>query len=448
MSTLAEKLAGSVSLKAAVIGALVLVMLIPVAMVEGVIHDRQAVHDYARSDVMQSWGERQLVLGPLLILPFSERHINRDGEEYSTRRDIVLLPEELSFTTHVEPEIRHRGLHKVPIYRATVAVAGSFPAPDLVRLGLTEADLLYDEAVIVLSLNDTQGIAETPQIRLGASPATFEPGGPTITASMPRAIEAPAIGLNVDASTGFSMTLSLRGSESLSFTSYADTTRVEITSDWPDPGFFGHYLPDTREIGDDGFSAQWTISGLGREVPSQYVTRSDVSLKPSDSAFGVNFYMPVSMYQVTLRATSYAVLIIGLTFVAYFLIETMAELRLHPLQYVLVGFANALFYLLLISFAEHTGFGPAYLISAAASTSLIAGYSSAVLGARLRGAIMAAVLTGIYGLLYMTLNAETFALLGGAIGLWATLAFIMYFTRRIDWYKQGSAKAEAKTERD
>ncbi len=441
MSVLGEKLAGSVSVKAAVIGVLVLVMLIPVAMIEGVIYDRQVVHDYARDDIMQSWGEQQLILGPILILPISTRHLNQEGQEYFTRREIVLLPEELVFSTHVDPEIRHRGLHKVPIYRAAVNVSGSFPVPDLERLGVTDAELLYAEATVVLSLKDPQGIPESPQIRIGETTATFEPGGPAMAQTMPRSIEAPAAGLNADASTPFSMTLSLRGSESLSFVPYADTTRVEVSSDWPDPGFFGHYLPDSREISDDGFSAHWTISGLGREVPSQYVTRTSISLIPSASEFGVNFYIPVSMYQVTLRATGYAVLIIGLTFVAYFLIEMMTELRLHPLQYVLVGFANALFYLLLISFAEHVGFGLAYLISAVASTSLIAGYSSAILRARLRGAVMAAVLIAVYGLLYITLNAETFALLGGAIGLWATLAFIMYVTRRFDWYQQGTVEA-------
>ncbi len=439
MSVLGDKLKGSVSLKAAVIGTLVLIMLIPVAMVEGIVYDRQNVHDYARRDIMRSWGEEQLVLGPLLILPFLERHTNQDGEEYTTRRELVLLPEELEYASRVDPEIRHRGLHKVPIYRATVDVSGSFPAPEVERLGISEAELLYDEAIVVFSLNDTQGIAETPRITMAESTTAFEPGGPTLAANMQRAVAAPANGLQAQDSTPFSIALSLRGSETLSFVPYADTTRVEITSDWPDPGFFGHYLPDTRQISDEGFSAQWTISGLGREVPSQYISRSSIALDPSASAFGVNFYMPVSMYQVTLRATSYAVLIIGLTFVAYFLIEMMTGLAVHPLQYVLVGFANALFYLLLISFAEHVGFGLAYLISAAGSTSLIAGYSSAVLGARRRGGIMAGVLTAIYGLLYITLNAETYALLGGAIGLWITLALIMYLTRGIDWYSQGKA---------
>ncbi len=434
MSLLGEKLKGSVSLKAGVIGALVLIMLIPVAMVEDIVYDRQSVHNYARQDIMASWGEQQLILGPILIVPFRETHVNRNGEEVYTYGEIVILPDELSYSTSVDPELRHRGLHKVPIYRARVDVSGSFPAPRLDRLGLAGADRELLEAKVVLSLSETQGIAETPEIRFGASNAIFEPGGPTMAAGMPPAIVAPVGAIPGESSTSFSTTLSLRGSESLSFLPYADTTRVEITSDWPDPGFFGHYLPDSREISGDGFSAQWTISGLGREIPSQYVSLSSVEPNPLASAFGVNFYMPVSMYQVTLRATSYAVLIIGLTFVAYFLIEVMSKMQLHPLQYILVGFANALFYLLLVSFSEHLGFGFAYLISAIASTSLIPGYSSAILGARHFGALMAAVLFAIYGLLYTTLNAKTFALLGGSIGLWVTLALIMYLTRRIDWY--------------
>lgn len=441
MTEFREKLAGSVSLKAAIIGALVLVMLIPVEMIEGVVHDRQNVHDFARRDIMASWGERQLVLGPILVLPFRERHLNQDGEEYFSRREIFVLPEELSFTTRVDPEILHRGLHEVPIYRAAIDVAGRFPALDLTRLGLTEAEIEYGDAKIVLSLSDTRGIAETPRIRIGETRAAFEPGGPALAASLPPAVVARVAGLQPESATPFSMTLSVRGSESLSFVPYADTTSVAVTSGWPDPGFFGHYLPETREISGRGFAARWTISGFGREIPSQYISRSSIVLDPSASAFGVNFYMPVSLYQVTLRATSYAVLIIGLTFVACFLTEVLAGLRLHPLQYVLIGFANALFYLLLISFAEHIGFGLAYLISAAASTGLIAGYSSAVLGAPRRGALMAAVLSGIYGLLYITLNAETYALLGGATGLWATLALIMYLTRRIDWYRQSESRS-------
>ena len=144
--------------------------------------------------------------------------------------------------------------------------------------------------------------------------------------------------------------------------------------------------------------------------------------------------MPVSIYQLMFRAVRYAVLFIALTFVAYFLFEIMAKLRLHPLQYLLVGFANAMFFLLLLSLAEHIGFGAAYVVSASASVALITGYSTSILGSISRGSVMAGALALLYAFLYMTLKAETYALLAGAIGLWVTLATIMYVTRRIDWY--------------
>jgi len=153
--------------------------------------------------------------------------------------------------------------------------------------------------------------------------------------------------------------------------------------------------------------------------------------------------MPVGLYRLTLRATKYAVLFIGLTFVAYFLFETIAGLRLHPLQYLLIGLSNCLFYLLLISLAEHAGFGWAYLVSCLASCGLIVGYSYSVLGTRLRAATIAIVLALLYAFLFMTLKAESYAMLAGSIGLWASLALIMYLTRRIDWYRSSEKSPQS-----
>ena len=154
------------------------------------------------------------------------------------------------------------------------------------------------------------------------------------------------------------------------------------------------------------------------------------------SAFGVDFFVPVGLYQLTTRATKYAILFIGLTFVGYFLFEVIAGLRLHPLQYLLVGLANTLFYLLLLSLAEHIGFGLAYLTSALASAGLITGYSLSVLGMRTRALLMMAILAILYSLLYLILSAENYAMRAGAIGLWITLGLIMYLTRQINWVDQ------------
>ncbi len=237
--------------------------------------------------------------------------------------------------------------------------------------------------------------------------------------------------------TGPILVLQLNGADSLRISPLGDTTKVTMNSTWPSPSFVGNYLPEHREVSDSGFSAAWQVSSLGRSLPSQWTGKTAIKGNKQQMSFGVDFYQPVSLYRLSLRAAKCAVLFIGLTFVAYFLFEVMAGLRLHPLQYLLVGFANALFYLLLLSLAEHIGFGWAYLASSGASISLVAGYSVAILGRESRGLLMAIILAGLYSFLYMTLKAETYALLAGALGLWITLAIIMFLTRRIDWYAQG-----------
>jgi inner membrane protein len=195
----------------------------------------------------------------------------------------------------------------------------------------------------------------------------------------------------------------------------------------------GAYLPLTREVNEGGFTATWEIPDLGRNIPRSWLDGELREITTDQSAFGVEIFVPVGLYQLSLRATSYAVLFIGLTFVAFFLFEILLGLRLHLLQYLLIGFANSLFYLLLLSLAEHIGFGVAYMISTIASCSLIVAYSVSVLRVRRRSGLMALILAGLYGFLYVTLKAESYALLVGSIGLWIVLATIMFLTRRIDW---------------
>ena len=431
----------SVSVKTLVIGGLVLVLLIPVTMIKGVIHDRESVHRQARWDIMRSWGQEQVIAGPVLIIPYSLRHIDSNGNEYVTDSRLYVLPESLDIQTDISPEVRYRGLHEVPIYSSAIKLAGQFSDPDLDLLGIGSARLHWKKASIALFVSDARAIAVTPVIDINGASLRFEASGQALFVDMVPPIIAPAAASLAAVNTGkalrFVTTLSVNGSDSLQFVPLGDTTRVSMSSDWPSPSFLGNYLPKTREISEDGFTADWQISSLGRALPSQWVDRDAQMPNAYNSAFGVSFFMPVSLYQLTLRATKYAVLFIGLPFVAYFLFEIMAGLRLHPLQYLLVGFANATFYLLLLSLSEHIGFGWAYLASAASSAILITSYSAAILDGAGRGLMIAAVLSGLYVFLYMTLKAENYALLAGAAGLWAALAIGMYLTLRIDWYAQG-----------
>jgi inner membrane protein len=218
--------------------------------------------------------------------------------------------------------------------------------------------------------------------------------------------------------------------------------------------WFGGHLPEKREVSTEGFQATWRVSSLGRALPSRWTSHSPekgatpisaFNLNPYagndgpiNSAFGVNLFVPIGPYKLTDRATKYAVLFIGLTFVAYFLFEVLLKLELHALQYLLVGFANALFYLLLLSLAEHIDFGWSYLVSAMGSAGLVAAYSSSILGSWRQTSLVVAMLAGLYGFLYLTLNAESYAMLAGSVGLWMILGLVMYLTRGIDWYQWGS----------
>jgi inner membrane protein len=288
-----------------------------------------------------------------------------------------------------------------------------------------------------MAVSDARAITEIPSVSLADADIRFVPGGVQVHGFPPQVV-AP-IGRNIDAeklrqALPFTINLELNGSESLQFLPAGDTTSVELRSSWPSPSFSGNYLPEARDITAEGFRASWRVSSIGRELPSMWTGAAGAAGASHESYFGVDLYMPLSVYRLTERATKYGVLFLGLTFVTYFLFEVVAGLRLHPLQYLLVGFANSLFYLLLLSLAEHIGFGLAYLVSCLGSCGLIIGYSWSVLGSRGSAAIMSAVLLLLYSFLYMTLKAESFALLAGTIGLWVSLAATMYLTRRIDWY--------------
>jgi inner membrane protein len=243
------------------------------------------------------------------------------------------------------------------------------------------------------------------------------------------------------------MALNIKGSESLSFLPLGDTTRASIESAWPSPSFSGNYLPNAREVTDGGFNADWKISSIGRSLPSRWTKGSGAATSTKSGAFGVDLYMPIGVYRLTMRAATYGVLFVVLTFVSYFMFEVVVGLKLHPLQYLMVGLANVIFFLLLISLAEHIGFGWSYISSAFASSGLIVGYSYSVLGQRSQAMIVGGVLFVLYCFLYMTLKAETYALLAGSIGLWAALALIMYLTRRIDWYKTSGVPSEDRHDR-
>lgn len=435
----------SATLKVAIIGLLVIVLLIPIAMIGGVVNDRNEVAESARFDISRSWGGSQLVTGPLIHLLYTEEKRKSDGTTLKSDHSIFLLAETLQFESSIDTQLRRRGIYEVPVYDATVKMVGQFDLHRIRDFVIPENEIHWDSAVLLFGMSDASTVASKPTLKSG----DFEDDFDSTAVSLPRL--PPLLGVSIgdvlidriDATKfEFAIEFIISGSELLEFLPLADDSKVMATSNWHSPSFVGRRLPGAHEISDEGFEATWNTTSLGRSLPTIWGDGRYVFEHAADGAFGVRLVQPVGLYQLMHRAMNYAVLFIGLTFITYFMMEIISGARLHPLQYLMVGFANALFYLLLLSFAEHFGFGPAYIASALSCSVLIVGYSRSVLPHRRQAVAMACVLLALYLYLYMTLQAEKYALVAGSIGLWVVLGTVMYLTRRIDWYAMRGGTAD------
>jgi inner membrane protein len=211
-----------------------------------------------------------------------------------------------------------------------------------------------------------------------------------------------------------------------------------LKSNWPDPGFRGAFLPAERSVRPDGFDAKWKVSYYGRDYPQSWTSRTGnerfTTQAVSNSLFGAQFLSILDAYRYVERSIKYGVLFLVLVFTAFFLFEVTARQKIHPFQYLMVGAALCLFYLLLLSISEFIGFSWAYLVAAVASTLLITWYCRFFLGGGVRAFMIGTGLAGVYLFLYITLRQQDYALLMGAIALFVVLAIVMYVTRKVDWY--------------
>ena len=431
MPSALKSLSGSVTGKVLFIGLLIMILLLPLGMIEGVVHERARRYGEARDDIARSWGQAQTIGGPILVVPFTyAQYANAQASG-----ELYVLPERLEYSGSVDVEGRRRGIYEVPVYTTQFRVSGRFP-PVVLENEYSDVRILWDQAAIALPITDARAVREPIVLASGNGTTVFEAGGARVPGFGPQLV-APyaALGLGAsEAPQAFSYDLVLGGTGALRFLPLGDETRIVTTSNWASPSFVGAFLPAERTVDGGGFTAEWRVLDLGRGYPSRWKRGEAPPQSVDASAFGAELITPVGIHEAALRATKYGVLILGFTFMAYFLFELFAALRLHALQYLLIGLANCVFYLLLLALAEHVGFGPAYAASAVASTALITGYSGAILSSLRRAAPIGALLTALYGYLYVTLKAEDYALSFGALGVFIVLAAFMYLTRHIDWF--------------
>jgi inner membrane protein len=426
--------------KMVLIGLLMLALLIPLFMVRGLISERQLRHDLTANEVANSWGMEQTLGGPVLRVPYLLRGKDENGKPQVWTVHAIFLPEDLTITGQVTPERRSRGIFEVAVYRARLGWKGSFRQPSFAAWGIAAEDVLWKDAELAFGVPDMRGLRRGVKMSWAGQDLDLAPGG-AVEGMWSRGLRTPVAGLAGGAAGqtyAFSFDLVLDGSRSLRFLPLGQQTTVHLGSPWPDPSFAGAYLPESRQVGEKGFDATWSVPYFGRSYPQQWRSVEAATVAPQDaldaSAFGVDLFLPVDAYQKTERSVKYGMLFLLLTFLTFFLYEVFNPFSLHPLQYLLVGSALILFYLLLLSISEHAPFARAYAVASTATVGLIGGYSAAILRGRLRALGTAAALGALYGYLYVLLQAEDYALLLGSVGLFAILALVMFVTRRIDWY--------------
>lgn len=423
----------STLVRVALIGLVSVALLVPLALVRGLLGERRARGARAAAEIANAWGGRQTLAPPALRLVHL-CPVRTQDDRLETRRTVsALLPEKLEIAGKLDPERRARGLFSTVVYRAELGLRGEFVVPALATLALPCEAPLLESATVTLGLGDNRGIDRLGELDWPGAPAAWSAGGvfggPWRRGVAARLGPGPIV---PGARLPFSFELDLRGSETLDLLPVGAETRVELRSPFRSPSFRGAFLPAQRSLDASGFAAVWRISPFARSFPQSW-SGDEPPEEIAASALGVALVEPVDGYLQTERALKYALLVVGLTFLACFLLELVSAATLHPMHYLLVGAALAIFYLLLLALAEQLGFGRAHASAAAAVTLLLAGYASAILASAARGALLAFVLGGCYGGMYVLLGREEYALLIGSLGTFAALALTMWLTRRTDW---------------
>lgn len=426
----------SITAKVLGIAVLALIMLIPLSQADGLVRERQAMRDAATIRVADGWGGPQTIGGFVLAVPARQEMRGSDGKVVSVRDGTeIVLADEVNTVADLAVERRHAGMYEVPVYTGEVTLRGRLLPSDVRRFAAeSTASWSPGKAELRLLIADTRGLQGITSVtvdghdaRLSSSAARM---GPYTVLAVPLPID-PERETPVD----FAATLRMAGTESFSVLPLARTTSVRLRAPWPDPSFTGALLPGTHRVDARGFDASWQVLDLNRPYGQHWdANDGDVASRLEPSAVGVKLYQAGGVYQQNDRAGKYGLLFIALTFVAFFLFEVLKGLRLHPVQYLLVGAAMASFYVLLLALSEQIGFGPAYAVAAATVVLIVGGYAMAALRARRAGLALGGVIALVYAILYGLIGAEQYALLIGSAVLVGVIALLMYLTRRIDWY--------------
>lgn len=446
--------------KLAILAVVAIVISMVLAQIGGLVYERQQRQHEATQSVEQSLAGPQALAGPLLVRACKETWTYlADKKEVTDSRDFWLTatPSRLQVSGNLSPEERRRGLFKVNTYVAQLNVDAHWDslASLVPKAEHLNGRLSCDDPAVVATLSDARGIRSAELRRDGAA-LTVSPGTPHT--ALRGSLHARLPGQQMDQPLAVALKLHLVGSQRFGIVPAAGSTLVTLQSSWPHPSFAGQFLPIEHQIGVSGFSARWAVSSLASSAAADLVeghTLPDLSEGAASyrsapptpgrkilDVLAVELIDPVNPYVMSDRAIKYGLMFIALTFVTVGLTELLTGRRVHPVQYLLVGMALSLFFLLLLSLSEHLPFLVAYLIAAGAAAAVLTQYAAAMLGGWLRGAAFGGGIALLYGALYVLLSREQTALVIGAVLLFAVLAAVMTLTRRLDWYRLTSGNQQ------
>lgn len=438
------------SIKFVVVFGLVLFLLIPQGLLMGLIAERASWRSEAHQSIQQSWPGAQTLAGPVLSVPYQvtydvkEKVRDKNGNEREViktaqMKDVLyVIPRQLDMHSKLGSNLRYRGIYEVPVYSSMVQVKGAFTTRALLDLieERKNQKIAFGTPQLSVLVRDQRGIAQPPLIQWGSRKLAFKPGSDLPNAASGMHVKLPDFNTESLQQIPFSFELELRGMSSMDFALLSENAHVNLVSDWPHPKFTGELLPENRDINEQGFSAQWRASSFSYNVSGALDDcRKGHCSNLLRRAVGFELLQPVDVYQQSERSIKYALLFIVLTFVVLIMFELLKKLRIHPVQYTLVGLALTVFYLLLISLSEHITFSAAYAIAALASSGLLTFYFGAILRSHRLGSLLGVGLMGLYTLLYIIMQSEDKALLMGSVLIFMVLTVLMIATRHLDWYE-------------
>jgi inner membrane protein len=456
----------SVLFRLGVIGFLTLILLIPSVLIQELIQERQNRQEDVIKEIADKWSGSQLVQGPVMVLPYKMLVQQKDNSGKLSVEEVIsniyILPETLDISSKVIPEVLHRGIYDVVVYNASVKVKGKFSMMELQKSGINPDLVQWDKVKVAIGLSDLKGLKNNPIIKLADQAYQVEPDFTSLKLFSHNLIILPNLSKDRNTALPFSFDLDIGGSDALNFLHLGKSTMVKVDGEWNNPSFTGRYLPEDREVSKTGFSATWKMPFFNRPYPQQWVAENtslnavirDGLKDPSpaamaatavstssdqetnDAYFGVNFKLPVDQYQKTMRSAKYASLVVLLTFLSLFFTELLHKKKVHLLHYVLIGAAMVIYYALLLAFSEQVGFNSAYLIASVATVALVSGFLAVLLKDKLPALIFGIILCVFYGFIFVIIQLQDMALLFGSVGLFFTVAVLMYLSTKIDWDKR------------